>query len=127
VDEVDKVWSGGLEGKLGGVTPSNPDTGAKKEKSKDRSLKRKEIKKTKKELAKSTPPTPKVAKTTPTPSGGNPNSTEYCVESVKKVAGLTKEGCKRVNYRFQHPTTRTEINGEDLKTQTKGTRIAGLD
>ena len=32
VDEVDKVWSGGLEGKLGGVTPSNPDTGAKKEK-----------------------------------------------------------------------------------------------
>jgi hypothetical protein len=127
VDEVDKVWSGGLGGKLGGATPSTPDTGSKKEKSKDRSLKRKEIKKTKKELAKSTPPTSKVAKTTSTPSGGNSSSSEYCVESVKKVAGLTKEGCKRVNCRFQHPTTRKEINGEDLKTQTKGTRIAGLD
>ena len=43
------------------------------------------------------------------------------------MVGLTKEGCKRVNCRSHHPTTRKEINGENLKTQTKGTRITGLD
>jgi hypothetical protein len=129
VDEVDKVWSVGTPGKGGtskkgdgAIVPGTPPSSAKREKSKERNAKKRETKKLAKEAAGNT----KTKIATPG-STGNPAAKEYCLEAVKKLVGTSKTECMRPNCRFLHPTTRKDINGEDLKEQTKGSKITGFD